>query len=498
MLAVKNINLECLSFSEEEKFLDVICTASRLKHPNIVALNGYCLERGKHLLVYDYFRNLTLKDALHSGAFKPLSWVLRLRIALGVALALDYLHTALSPPVAHGNIKAANVLLDENLMPRVCDCGLAILSSPKSNLLKISATDITTGDRGYIEPEHGRPGIGSRKRDIFAFGVLLLELLTGREPFDSSRPREEQYLAKWASTRLHDIPSLEQMVDPSIKSSFSSSKPLSPYANIIARCIQPLRQLRPPMAEIVDFLSSFSLKFNSAKSGEGDSTALDTFERSFRSANTRFIGSPVFSHIDVEGSFEGEGEIPHSLTGLIVEDSFEGFEEMPHSFMDMIVEDSFESAEEIPHSSLEIKVVEDSFEGAKAIPNEEEEVQSKKLEVLNSKGDALLLENNEEAPAPLLKRNEMADFDLNKLPDDEDDKGGQDNREIKKVANFDLNKFPFPKDEDDEGGDGNREFKKVVWIILMWEFFSCFPSIPSKGNASDTGIGLHPSTSEVY
>ncbi|KAK7259497.1 hypothetical protein RIF29_25105 [Crotalaria pallida] len=147
--------------------------------------------------------------------------------------------------------------------------------------------------------------------------------------------------------------------------------------------------------------------------------------------------------IDVEGSFEGEGEIPHSLTGIIVEDSFEGVEEMPHSFMDMIVEDSFESAEEIPHSSLEIKVVEDSFEGAKVISNEDEEVQSKKLEVLNSEGDALLLEKNEEAPTPLLKRKEMADFDLNKLPDDEDEKGGQDNREINKVADFDLNKFPF-------------------------------------------------------
>ncbi|KAF1891978.1 hypothetical protein Lal_00036329 [Lupinus albus] len=352
ILAVKNINMECLSFREEEKFLDVICTASRLKHPNIVALNGYCLERGKHLLVYDYIRNLTLKDALHSGAYKPLSWVLRLRIALGVAQALDYLHSTLSPPVAHGNFKAANILLDENLMPHVCDCGLAILSPPRSKLLTIpvsssknqlhaeikvtsKATENTIGDRGYTEPEHGRPGTGSRKRDVFAFGVLLLELLTGRTPFDgkgklrshyackmalkfflsrpsppklnsqmnpynffqhSSRPREEQYLAKWASSRLHDSASLEQMVDPSFKSAFSS-KLLSPYANIIGRCIQPLRQVRPPMSEVVDFLASFSQKFNIANRGEANCTVVDPFERSFRSTNTRFIGSPVMSHV---------------------------------------------------------------------------------------------------------------------------------------------------------------------------------------------------------
>jgi len=88
-LAVKNINMVGLSFREEEKFLDVVSTASRLRHPNIVALNGYCLEHGQHLLVYDYVRNLTLDDALHSDTYKPLSWAIRLRIALGVAQALE-------------------------------------------------------------------------------------------------------------------------------------------------------------------------------------------------------------------------------------------------------------------------------------------------------------------------------------------------------------------------------------------------------------------------
>lgn len=88
-LAVKIIKLAGLSYREEEKFLDVICTASRLKHPNIVAFRGYCLERGEHLLVYDYIGNLTLNDALHSGACKPLLWLQRLRIAIGVAEALE-------------------------------------------------------------------------------------------------------------------------------------------------------------------------------------------------------------------------------------------------------------------------------------------------------------------------------------------------------------------------------------------------------------------------
>ena len=78
-----------LSFNEEEKFMDVIWTASRLRHPNIVTLLGYCIEHGQHLLVYEYVRNLSLDGALHSEAYKPLSWRLRLRIALGVARALE-------------------------------------------------------------------------------------------------------------------------------------------------------------------------------------------------------------------------------------------------------------------------------------------------------------------------------------------------------------------------------------------------------------------------
>ncbi|GAU23435.1 hypothetical protein TSUD_331330 [Trifolium subterraneum] len=304
ILAVKIINMAGLSYREEEKFLDVICTVSKLKHPNIIQLNGYCLEHGEHLLVYDYFGNITLNDALHGGACEPLSWVQRLQIALAVAQALDYLHSACCPPVAHGNLKAANVLLDENLMPHICDSSLAILRPlVKSNQVRIPATDQfgdywkqateTTTERDYIPPDHGQPGF-SRRRDVFAFGVLLLELLTGRKPFDGARPREEQYLVKWASPRLCDSASLEKIVDPSMEITFSS-KVLSLYADIIYLCIQPSKQHRPPMSEVVSSLISFSQKFNFAKSGVADATEL--LEKSFRSANTGFISSPTASHL---------------------------------------------------------------------------------------------------------------------------------------------------------------------------------------------------------
>ncbi|KAJ1409898.1 Serine-threonine/tyrosine-protein kinase, catalytic domain [Sesbania bispinosa] len=296
ILVVKNIHMAGLSFSEEEKFLDVVSTASRLKHPNIIALKGYCLEHGQHHLVYDYVRNLTLDSALHSAAYKPLSWGLRVRIALCIAQALDYLHTTFSPPVAHGNVKAANILLDENLVARVCDCGLAILKPLMSNEVKTRASEIAIRDTGYSSPDHGEPGIGSTKSDVFAFGVLLLELLSGRKPFDDVKPKEEQYLAKWASSRLHDSESLEQMVDPAIKRTLSS-KALSGYADIISLCIQPVKEFRPPMSEIVDSLVSFSQKFDMSKSGVEDGTEFDPLERSFRTTTSRFLPSPTMSYV---------------------------------------------------------------------------------------------------------------------------------------------------------------------------------------------------------
>ncbi|XP_022742225.1 protein STRUBBELIG-RECEPTOR FAMILY 2 [Durio zibethinus] len=296
VFAVKNINMVSLSFHEEEKFMDVIQMASQLRHPNIVRLIGYCVEHGQHLVVYEYVRNLSLDDALHNEVFKPLSWGLRLCIALGIARALDYLHSTFSPPVAHCNIKAANILLDEELMPHICDCGLAILRPLASNSVKIKASEIAIWDTGYIAPELSRPGSDSTKSDVYAFGVLLLELLTGRRPWDSSRPRDEQSLVNWALLRLHDSKSLEQMVDPGIRTTLSA-RFLSGFADIFSLCIQPEKEFRSPMSEIVESLTRLLQKMGIIRSRETDGTEVDPLERSFRSTQTCFKGSPAASHL---------------------------------------------------------------------------------------------------------------------------------------------------------------------------------------------------------
>ncbi|TYH54150.1 hypothetical protein ES332_D09G148900v1 [Gossypium tomentosum] len=300
--AVKVINMVSLSFDEEEKFMDVIQMASQLRHPNIVRLIGYCVEHGQHLVVYEYVRNLSLDDALHSEVFKPLSWGLRLRIALGIAQALDYLHSTFSPPASHSNIKAANILLDDELMPHVCDYGLSILRPLTSNSVKTKASEIAIRNTGYIAPEHGQPGSDNTKSDVYAFGVLLLELLTARRPCDSSRPRDEQSLVEWASIRLHDNESLQQMVDPGIRRTFPP-RFLSGYADIVSLCIQPEKEFRPPMSEIVESLTRLSQKMGMTKSNASiDGAEVEPlFDRSFRSTQTCFGSSPAAS-LSIDGT----------------------------------------------------------------------------------------------------------------------------------------------------------------------------------------------------
>ncbi|GAB4851549.1 hypothetical protein Ancab_030952 [Ancistrocladus abbreviatus] len=293
LCAVKDINTVSLSLHEEEQFMDVIRHASRLRHPNIVQLTGYCVEQGKHILLYEYVPNLSLEDALYREYFAPLTWGLRLQIAVGVARALNCMHS-LSPPIAHCNLKASNILLDDELLPRLSDCGLAILRPLTSNSVKLKASEMAITNSGYIAPEHGQPGVESTKTDVYAFGVLLLELLTGRRPFDSSRPREEQSLENWASSRLHDADALELMVDPSINRSFST-RALSRFADVVSLCIQPEKEFRPSISEIVEALTCLL-----PKPGMDGSESTDPFEKSFLSTYSRFAGSPTVSFVHLK------------------------------------------------------------------------------------------------------------------------------------------------------------------------------------------------------
>lgn len=251
LLAVKKLDKRASSQQKDDEFLELINNIDRIRHANVVGLIGYCVEHGQRLLIYEYCSNGTLQDALHSDdeLKKKLSWNRRIRMALGAARALEYLHEVCQPPVIHRNFKSCNVLLDDDYLVYISDCGLASLIASGS-VSQLSGSLLTT--YGYGAPEF-ESGTYTEKSDVYSFGVVMLELLTGRTSYDRSRTRGEQFLVRWAIPQLHDIDALSRMVDPTLNGQYPA-KSLSHFADIIARCVQSEPEFRPPMSEVVQDL----------------------------------------------------------------------------------------------------------------------------------------------------------------------------------------------------------------------------------------------------
>ncbi|WVZ57212.1 hypothetical protein U9M48_007622 [Paspalum notatum var. saurae] len=248
VLAVKKINFSALPDHPSDFFVELVGKIAKLSHPNLSELDGYCSEHGQCLLAYEFYRKGSLHDLLHlsDGHSKLLSWNSRVKIALGSARALEYLHETCSPSIILKNFKSSNILLDDELNPHISDCGFA-------DLIPNQEVQESDANSGYKAPEVTMTGQYSQKSDVYSFGVVMLELLTGRKAFDSSQPRSQQSLVLWASPQLHDIDSLDQMVDPALEGVYPA-KSLSRFADAIALCVQPEPEFRPPMSEVVQSL----------------------------------------------------------------------------------------------------------------------------------------------------------------------------------------------------------------------------------------------------
>ncbi|KAJ0695288.1 putative protein kinase RLK-Pelle-LRR-V family [Helianthus annuus] len=266
LLAVKKLDKRVISQLKEEEFIELVNNLDKIRHANVVELMGYCSEHSQRLLIFEYCSSGTLQDALHADDDykKKFSWNARIRMALGAARALEYLHEFCDPPIIHRNFKSANVLLDDDLSVRVSDCGLAPLIT-RGSVSQLSGHLLSTF--GYGAPEF-ESGIYTSMSDVYSFGVVMLELLTGRMSYDSTRHRGEQLLVRWAVPQLHDIDALSRMVDPSLNGEYPV-KSLSNFADIILRCVQGEPEFRPPMSEVVQDLIQMIRREASVRSDRG-------------------------------------------------------------------------------------------------------------------------------------------------------------------------------------------------------------------------------------
>ncbi|CAN7112615.1 unnamed protein product [Brassica rapa subsp. narinosa] len=243
--AVKEIDASLLGKGNPEEFSHIVSNISSIHHPNMAELVGYCSEQGRNMLVYEYFTSGSLNRFLHQtdDFSRPLTWNTRIRIALGTAQAIEYLHEVCLPPLVHKNIKSSNILLDSELNPHLSDYGLANFHHRTSQNLGV----------GYNAPECADPSAYTLKSDVYSFGVVMLELLTGRMPYDSDRPKAEQSLVRWAKPKLKDMYTLEEMVDPALCGLYAPES-LSAFADIVSICVMPEPGLRPPVSNVVEAL----------------------------------------------------------------------------------------------------------------------------------------------------------------------------------------------------------------------------------------------------
>ncbi|KAI9176689.1 hypothetical protein LWI28_006010 [Acer negundo] len=239
----------------EDEFKVEVDLLSRLRSPYLLALLGYCSDNSRKLLVYEFMANGGLQEHLYPGSGSnsvslKLDWETRLRIALDAAKGLEYLHEHVSPPVIHRDFKSSNILLDKNFHAKVSDFGLAKLGSEKAGG---HVSTRVLGTQGYVAPEYALTGHLTTKSDVYSYGVVLLELLTGRVPVDTKRPPGEGVLVSWALPRLTDREKLIQIMDPALEGQYSMKEVIQ-VAAIAAMCVQPEADYRPLMADVVQSL----------------------------------------------------------------------------------------------------------------------------------------------------------------------------------------------------------------------------------------------------
>ncbi|CAL4952134.1 unnamed protein product [Urochloa decumbens] len=307
----------------EREFLAEVEMLGRLHHRNLVKLLGICIEENVRCLVYELIPNGSVESHLHGADREtaPLDWNSRMKIALGAARALAYLHEDSSPCVIHRDFKSSNILLEHDFTPKVSDFGLARTARGEGNQ-HISTR--VMGTFGYVAPEYAMTGHLLVKSDVYSYGVVLLELLTGRKPVDMSQPAGQENLVAWARPLLTNVLSLRQAVDPLLGPNVPLDN-VAKAAAIASMCVQPEVAHRPSMGEVVqalklvcsdgdDCLASgrFSQELAMQTTAVYDVTGMEA-ERVLMSEI--FGSTPVFTPPGDSGSFRKQSSSGPLMTG---------------------------------------------------------------------------------------------------------------------------------------------------------------------------------------
>ncbi|GAV67934.1 Pkinase domain-containing protein [Cephalotus follicularis] len=246
-VAVKTLNHDGLQGHKE--WLAEVNYLGDLLHPNLVKLFGYCIEDDQRLLVYEFMPRGSLENHLFRRSL-PLPWPTRMKIALGAAKGLAFLHEEAERPVIYRDFKTSNILLDADYNAKLSDFGLA-KDGPEGDKTHVSTR--VMGTYGYAAPEYVMTGHLTAKSDVFSFGVVLLEMLTGRRSMDKNRPNGEHNLVEWARPHLGERRRFYRLIDPRLEGRFSI-KGSQKAIQLASQCLSRDPKARPLMSEVVETL----------------------------------------------------------------------------------------------------------------------------------------------------------------------------------------------------------------------------------------------------
>lgn len=270
LIAVKKHSRVDIGTERERDFLIELGIVSHVSHTNVVKLLGICIEKGLHL-VFQFSTLGSLQHLLHSPLKSPVfSWTARMKVAVGVARGLRYLHEQCQRRIIHRDIKASNILLDSDFEPQISDFGLSKWLPDRWTHHTVSPIE---GTFGYLSPEYFMYGIVDEKTDVFAYGVLLLELITGRKPVDS----DKQNLVAWAKPYLNKG-NVKQLADRRLGGDFDVDQ-MQCMVMITGLCVRATAACRPSMSQVVQLLSEEAVDKKSEHLARLVSNSLD-FEES--------------------------------------------------------------------------------------------------------------------------------------------------------------------------------------------------------------------------
>ncbi|EEF34847.1 receptor protein kinase TMK1 [Ricinus communis] len=273
-IAVKRMESGVLSEKGLAEFTSEIAVLNKVRHRHLVALLGYCLDGNERLLVYEYMPQGTLSKFLFNWkeeGVKPLDWTRRLTIALDVARGVEYLHGLAHQSFIHRDLKPSNILLGDDLRAKVADFGLVRLA-PEG---KASIETRLAGTFGYLAPEYAVTGRVTTKVDVFSFGVILMEMITGRRALDDSQPEDSMHLVTWFRRMHINKDTFRKSIDPTIDLDEETLASISTVAELAGHCTAREPYQRPDMGHVVNVLSSLVELWRPAEPDSDDIYGID-------------------------------------------------------------------------------------------------------------------------------------------------------------------------------------------------------------------------------